>query len=49
MTMSDTELPTCSTRTKNTAIRRGLWVVGVIVATGIGIAGFSIASGLLLA
>ena len=48
--MSATErAPQPTYRGKNTAIRRGLWVVGLIVAAGIGIAGFSIASGLLLA
>ena len=31
-----------------TIIRRGLWFVALIVATGIGIAAFSIASDLLL-
>lgn len=34
---------------QNSFIRRGLWVVGAILASGIGIAGFSIASGLLVA
>ena len=42
------KIPTTSTGS-NLAIRRGLWVVGLIVATGIGIAGFSIASSLLVA
>ena len=31
------------------AIRRGLWVVALIVAAGISIAGFSLASGLFYA
>ena len=34
---------------QNMLIRKGLWVVGVILASGIGIAGFSIAAGLLVA
>jgi hypothetical protein len=42
------KIRTTSTRS-NLAIRRGLWVVGLIVAAGIGIAGFSIASSLLIA
>ena len=33
----------------NVAVRRGLWIVGLIVAAGIGIAGFSLASSLLVA
>ncbi len=33
---------------QSAAIRRGLWLVGLIVAAGIGIAGFSIATGLLV-
>ena len=38
-----------NSKPQNAAIRRGLWIVGMIVAAGIGIAGFSIASGLLVA
>ena len=34
---------------ENAIIRRGLWIVGFIVATGIGISGFSIAWGLFVA
>ena len=33
----------------NPTIRRGLWALGFVVAAGIGIAGFSIATGLLVA
>ena len=34
---------------QNLAIRRGLWVLGYIMAAGIAISAFSIASGLLVA
>lgn len=47
--MSDDQPSIDTQHRRNAAIRRGLWVVGFIVAAGIGIAGFSIASGLLFA
>ena len=36
-------------KSQNVAVRRGLWVLGSIMAAGISIAAFSIASGLIVA
>ena len=38
-----------SPKQENSIIRRSLWALGFIVAAGIGIAGFSIATSLLVA
>jgi hypothetical protein len=44
MTFSE---PTLAER-RSATIRRGLWILGFILAAGIGIAGFSIAASLLI-